>query len=200
MIKPLKFPLLIKTNVTSIANDFSVYDSNNNEMCYVKQKLIPIMDDVLIFSNKETQQEIYRIELEGPTLSFSGLWAFYNVNGKLIGKLHHPDIKTNWTGYYEVLNDKDEVDFEIFEDNPFTKVWNSRFRKIPIVGFLSGYFFNPSYTLMDINENPLFRLKKEPSFLGNKFRLSQLHDVIQHKDELCVLAMFMLLLQENYDG
>lgn len=200
MLKHLRFPLLLKTIVTSIANDFTVYDSNSNEIFYVKQKLIPIKDDILIFSDQKTQQLIYRIVLEGPLLSFSGRWAFYNIEDELIGKLHQPNIKTNWSGYYEVLNFKDEIVYKIHEDDPFVKVWNSRLNEIPILGFLSGYFFNPSYSLMDTIENPLFQLKKEPAFLGNKFSLKKLSHATQNEDELCVLAMFMLLLQENSDG
>lgn len=200
MIKTLQFPLTLKSIVSTIANDFMVYDSSGEEIFFVEQKLLPIMCDIQIYKSKESKDLLYTIEPEGPILSFSASWAIYNLEDSLIGRLLHPSVETVWTGYYRIYNSRNEEAYDIYEDDPWIKSYNSYLKTIPILNFFTGYFFNPSYTLKDYNGNALFQLKKEATFLGNIFTIDTISQADETDDELCLLALFMLLLQENNDG
>jgi len=200
MLDPFKFPLRIKTKITSIANDFYVKDAYNQNLFFVEQKLLPIKADIHIFTDDSKEKLLYTIKLDGSILSFDVSFTFYNSANEYLGRIRHPNIETNWTSHYEIYDKADQLSHEINVDDRWTKVWNQKLKNVPIVKFFTGYIMNPSYTLIDRDNYELFLLKKDPSFLGNHFSINELSDTSTAERELCLLALFMMLLLERWSG
>jgi hypothetical protein len=72
--------------------------------------------------------------------------------------------------------------------------------QLPIIGGLTGYLFNPSYTLTDLNDHAICQLKKEPFFFGRKFTLSKLKPIDNDDDERIILGFMMMVLLERCRG
>ena len=70
------------------------------------------------------------------------------------------------------------------------------------VGFslFTGYFFNPSYKVTDLQDQIVARLKKEPSLFGRRFEITKLKDFDNDDDERIILGMMMMILLERRRG
>ena len=196
----MQFPLKLKFKVTTIANDFLVRDGNNEIVLFVVQKMLPLTVDILIYSDETKYKLLYRIDCKGPILSFDVSWKFYDKDERYIGRLRHPSITSNWSAYYEIYNSYDEMQYEISDDNPYIRILNTKLKRIPYFKFLTGLLFNPSYILLDLESYELFRLNKTPALLGNKFSVDRLSTLDTIDQELCLLALFMMILQEKNRG
>jgi hypothetical protein len=65
---------------------------------------------------------------------------------------------------------------------------------------LTGYFFNPSYAVTNLNGRKVVRIKKLPSFFGRKFEISKLEDIDKDDDERVILGLMMMILLERRRG
>ena len=72
--------------------------------------------------------------------------------------------------------------------------------EIPLVGMLTGYFLNPSYTVKDNAGKEYFKLKKMPSLFGRKFQLDRIIDIDDEDESLVVLSFLMMVLLERDRG
>lgn len=196
----LKFPLSLKFDIKTIANDFLLTDANEETVCYVYQKLLPLKSDILIYSDKNKSKLLYRIILEGPLLSFDVSLLIYDSKDQYIARLRHPSFSTNWTGHYEVYDQNENIQFDIYEDTPWTKVWNDRLKGIPILNMFTGYFFNPSFTLTNVDSEQLFQLKKDSTLLGNKYSLDKKHSSNSDHQERAILSLITMIMLEKIRG
>ena len=72
--------------------------------------------------------------------------------------------------------------------------------QVPVLGALTGYFFNPSYSVLDLNNKSIVRLKKEASFFGRKFKITKLDDIDADDEERIILGLMMMILLERRKG
>jgi len=72
--------------------------------------------------------------------------------------------------------------------------------EIPIIGLLTGYFFNPSYAVMNLDGEKVARLKKQASFFGRKFEITKLSDMDNDDDERVMVGLMMMVLLERRRG
>ena len=64
----------------------------------------------------------------------------------------------------------------------------------------TGYLFNPSYLVTDINDQPIVRLKKQASFFGRNFELSKIGKMDNDDDDRIMLGLMMMILLERRRG
>jgi hypothetical protein len=68
--------------------------------------------------------------------------------------------------------------------------------EIPFVGLFTGYMFHPSYTLYRVvDEQPLFRMTKQPAFFESKFTIEDLSGKVGGTDEIRALLGMMMAVQ-----
>jgi hypothetical protein len=79
-----------------------------------------------------------------------------------------------WKARYEIYDENNVQDLLIQEENPWIKIADALLVEIPLLGIISGYFFNPSYIVIRPDGTQVARLKKEPSFWGRKFTVNTL--------------------------
>ena len=57
----LQYPLFLKFKLTTLSSDFTITDSNENSLAYVRQKMFKLKEDVVVFNNESKSQENFRI-------------------------------------------------------------------------------------------------------------------------------------------
>lgn len=198
--KNLNYPLDFKFKITTLASDFNITDKNGNYVAYVRQKMFRLKEDVIVFSDESRTKELFNIKAN-QWIDFNASYMMTDLlTGKKFGSLARKGMRSIWKARYNIIDEKDKPIYQINEDNGWIKVFDSFVGEIPILGMLTGYFLNPSYTVMDNAGKAYFRLKKMPSLIGRRFQLERLIDIDDEDESLIILSFLMMVLLERARG
>ena len=195
----LSFPLKLKFNISTLANDFTVYDANENMVAYVKQKLFKLKEDILVYADESQSKVNYQIKADR-WLDFSAAYSFLDEDGNTFGKVVRKGWRSIWKAEYELIDQFSKVQYRIKEENAWIKVLDALLGEIPILGIFTGYLFNPAYLVTDNNGATIVRLKKEPSFWGRKFTIDKIGTMDNDDDDRIMLGLMMMILLEKRRG
>ena len=200
ILKNLNYPLDFKFKITTFSSDFNITDKNGNYVAYVRQKIFKLKDDVIVFNDESKSQELFRIKAN-QWIDFNASYSITDlVQEKNFGRLARKGMRSLWKSQYNMLDENDQPKYQINEDNAWTKVLDGFVSEIPLVGMFTGYFLNPSYTVVDNSGKEIFRLKKMPSLIGRRFQLDRLYDLADEDESLIVLSFLMMVLCESARG
>ncbi|ROI13759.1 LURP-one-related/scramblase family protein [Epilithonimonas hominis] len=200
ILKNLNYPLEFKFKITTLASDFNITDRNGNYVAYVRQKMFRLKEDVIVFSDESRTKELFNIKAN-QWIDFNASYMMTDLlTGKKFGSLARKGMRSIWKARYDIIDEKDKPIYQINEDNGWIKVFDSFVGEIPILGMLTGYFLNPSYTVMDNAGKAYFRLKKMPSLIGRRFQLERLIDIDDEDEFLIILSFLMMVLLERARG
>ena len=200
ILKNLNYPLELKFKITTLASDFNITDRNGNYVAYVRQKMFRLKEDVIVFSDESRTKELFNIKAN-QWIDFNASYMMTDLlTGKKFGSLARKGMRSIWKARYDIIDEKDKPIYQINEDNGWIKVFDSFVGEIPILGMLTGYFLNPSYTVMDNAGKAYFRLKKMPSLIGRRFQLERLIDIDDEDESLIILSFLMMVLLERARG
>ena len=200
ILKNLNYPLDFKFKITTLASDFNITDRNGNYVAYVRQKMFRLKEDVIVFSDESRTKELFNIKAN-QWIDFNASYIMTDLlTGKKFGSLARKGVRSIWKARYDIIDEKDKPIYQINEDNGWIKVFDSFLGEIPILGMLTGYFLNPSYTVKDNAGKEYFRLKKMPSLVGRRFQLDRLIDIDDEDESLVVLSFLMMVLLERARG
>lgn len=200
ILKNLNYPLDFKFKITTFSSDFNITDKNGNYVAYVRQKIFKLKDDVIVFNDESKSQELFRIKAN-QWIDFNASYSITDlVQEKNFGRLARKGMCSLWKSQYNILDENDQPKYQINEDNAWTKVLDGFVSEIPLVGMFTGYFLNPSYTVVDNSGKEIFRLKKMPSLIGRRFQLDRLYDLADEDESLIVLSFLMMVLLERARG
>lgn len=200
ILKNLNYPLDFKFKITTLASDFNITDRNGNYVAYVRQKMFRLKEDVIVFSDESRTKELFNIKAN-QWIDFNASYTMTDLlTGKKFGSLARKGVRSIWKARYDIIDEKDKPIYQINEDNGWIKVFDSFLGEIPILGMLTGYFLNPSYTVKDNAGKEYFRLKKMPSLVGRRFQLDRLIDIDDEDESLVVLSFLMMVLLERARG
>lgn len=195
----LQYPLFLKFKLTTLSSDFTITDSNENSLAYVRQKMFKLKEDVVVFNNESKSQENFRIRAN-QWIDFNASYAITDSFGKNLGKIARKGMRSIWKATYNIFDQNDTQKYKVQEENAWVKVLDGMVGEIPIIGMFTGYFLNPSYIVHDNNGKEIYRLRKMPSFFGRKFQLDQINDIPDHEETLVVLSLMMMVLLERAKG
>ncbi|MGB0980857.1 MAG: hypothetical protein ACPGUH_02035 [Winogradskyella sp.] len=198
-MKAIKFPIKFSFNITTLSNDFTATDATGKTVAYVKQKMFKLKEDISIYDNQNKTQLNYKIKAD-KWIDFSAAYSFKDAEGKEIGKIARKGWASIWKAHYELIDQNEKLQYHIREENAWVKILDSIFGQIPILGGFTGYLFNPSYTVADLNDSTIVRMKKQPSFFGRKFELYELKPIDQDDKERIILGFMMMVLLERRRG
>jgi uncharacterized protein YxjI len=198
-MKDLNFPISFTFNVTTLSNDFSAKDASGRTVAYVRQKMFKLKEAISIYDNENKSHLTHSIAAD-KWIDFSAAYSFKDAQGKEIGKIARKGWASIWKAHYELIDQHQKLQYHIREDNAWVKVLDSVLGQLPLLGGLTGYLFNPSYTVTDLNGQAICQLKKEPSFFGRKFKLSKLKPIDNDDDERIILGFMMMVLLERRRG
>ena len=200
ILKNLNYPLDFKFKITTLASDFNITDRNGNYVAYVRQKMFRLKEDVIVFSDESRTKELFNIKAN-QWIDFNASYMMTDLlTGKKFGSLARKGVRSIWKARYDIIDEKDKPIYQINEDNGWIKVFDSFLGEIPILGMMTGYFLNPSYTVKDNAGKEYFRLKKMPSLVGRRFQLERLIDIDDEDESLVVLSFLMMVLLERARG
>ena len=200
ILKNLNYPLDFKFKITTLASDFNITDRNGNYVAYVRQKMFRLKEDVIVFSDESRTKELFNIKAN-QWIDFNASYMMTDLlTGKKFGRLARKGVRSIWKARYDIIDENDKPIYQINEDNGWIKVFDSFLGEIPILGMLTGYFLNPSYTVKDNAGKEYFRLKKMPSLVGRRFQLERLIDIDDEDESLVVLSFLMMVLLERARG
>lgn len=196
----LNYPLQFLFKISTFHNDFTIKDQEQRSIAYVRQKMLKLKEDIMIFSDESRSDQLYRIQADR-WLDFNAHYSFTDIKtGSSLGKVGRKGMRSLWKSHYNAINTEGDEDFNIQEDNGWVKLGDSLLGEIPILNIFTGYFLNPSYTMYDLQGNAIFQMKKEPSFFGRKFSLAKLAPVDPKDETRLILSFMMMVLLERQRG
>lgn len=198
-MKDISFPVTFAFKIGTLANDFTATDSRGNMIAYVRQKMFKLKEDIQIYSDESRTKVDYRIKAD-KWLDFSAAYAFYDENEKEFGKIARKGWRSIWKAQYEIIDENQNVQYQVNEENGWVKVLDSILGEIPILNFFTGYLFNPSYLVTNTNGSSIVRLKKLPSFFGRNFELTKEGVMDSDDDDRIMLGLMMMILLERRRG
>lgn len=198
-MKDLQFPINFKFKIGTLANDFVASDASGATIAYVRQKMFKLKEDILIYSNESKSETLFRIRADR-WLDFSAAYSFTDKEGKEMGKIVRKGWRSIWKTAYDLINEKQELQFHVNEENAWVKVWDSLLGEVPLLGMFTGYFFNPAYLVTDLNGKVVAKIKKQASFFGRHFEVSKLADIDKDDQERIMLGLMMMILLERRKG
>jgi uncharacterized protein YxjI len=198
-VNDINFPLSLKFNVATFANDFVAKDANGTTISYVKQKMFKLIEDVSVFTDESQTTMLYQIKAN-KWIDFSATYVFTNSMGTDIGRVARKGWASIWKSRYEIYDEKQQQDLNIVEENGWIKVLDALFAQIPLVGIFTGYVFNPSYIVSRPDGTQVARLKKKASFFGRHFTVDKLAEFEIGEEERIVLSLMMMILLERRKG
>ena len=193
----LKFPLDIKFHIATFSNDFSVTDANNQSVFYVREKILSWRDVIKIYRDSSKKEELFQLR-SNRVIDFQQTFTITDANGNIVGKAKRKTLKSFWTATFHIYDANDNHIFTIKERSGFTRMMDGMVGEIPVVGFFSGYLFNPKYALSNLQGTELMEVSKEPSFFGRKFKLNQYQQT--EDDALFVLSFMLMLITDRNRG
>ncbi|WP_372474541.1 hypothetical protein AB4865_04500 [Capnocytophaga sp. ARDL2] len=196
----LQFPLHFTFKISTLASDFIVTNSRNEEVSYVRQKLFKLKESVQVYKNQQKTEVLYNINAN-KWIDFNTTYTISKPNGNVIGTVARKGMRSIWKATYAILDTNKKTLFTIEEDNAWVKFWDGLVSEIPLVGMFTGYFLNPSYSVKNAQGKVYYQLKKQPSFWGRRFVLEKINEVDSSEVEsLIVNGLMMMVLMEKNRG
>jgi uncharacterized protein YxjI len=195
----LNFPIQLTFNIGTLSNDFTARDADSRTVAFVKQKLFKLKEDISIYADESKAELLFNIKADR-WIDFSAAYSITHADGKELGKIARKGWRSLWKAKYLLIDQHQKEQFTIEEENGWVKVWDNLLGEIPIIGLLTGYFFNPSYAVMDLDGEKMARLKKQASFFGRKFEITKLSDMDNDDDERVMVGLMMMVLLERRRG
>lgn len=199
-MKNINFPLELTFKIGTLSNDFTAADAEGRTVAYVRSKLFKLKEDIQVFSDESRTQVDYTIKAN-KWLDFSASYMFADGTGNNLGMIARKGWTSIWKAHYEILDNNNKNEFTIREDNAWVKVWDALLSEVPIAGMLTGYFFNPSYSVINnATGQPVAQLKKQKSFFGRRFNIIKLQDLDEGEQARVLLGCMMMILLERRRG
>jgi hypothetical protein len=196
----MKFPLALRFKILAFSPQAWVTDADGKPVCFFKQKLFRFKEQVEVFADQERTRLIATISADR-ILDWSARYTFHDAGGNEIGAVGRRGARSIWRAHYDVFNPGDSIpDFEIREENPWTKVCDSLLGQVPVLSFFTGLMLHPAYVASRKDGTPAVRLQKEPAFLEGKFTINRKSELSSNEELNLLLAFMMVNLLERSRG
>lgn len=193
------FPIKFVFHISTFSNDFTATDATGKTVAFVKQKLFKFKEEVSVFQNESKSNELFKIKAD-KWIDFSTVYNFTDTEGKSLGKIARKGWASIWKAKYELIDQHQKLQYHIREENAWVKVMDGVLGQIPILNIFTGYLFNPSYIVTNLDNKKIARLKKEASFFGRKFEVSKLAAIDLDDEQRILLGLMMMILLERHKG
>lgn len=197
--KNFSYPLEFEFKIGTLANDFVARDSSGTIIAYVRQKMFKLKEAIQVFSDESRNTVLYTINADR-VIDFNANYAFTDPSGELVGRVGRRGARSILNAHYEVFSESGSLEFNIREENPWAKFFDSLLGELPLVGLFSGYFLNPRYIVKRTDGTEVARLSKEASFWGRRFTLEKLGELSKEQGERLVLSLMIMSLLERRRG
>lgn len=197
----LQYPLTLSFKIVAISSKITVTDANGKTVLFTKQKKFRFREHVELFTDSTQTTLLAEIKTR-KILDWSARYQSTDAQGQELGSVGRRGWKSIFKAHYEVFNPgDDQTDISIQEENPVAKFFDSILDGVPVLGFLSGYFFHPKYLACRTSSGEaLMRLEKLPAFWEGKFKIEKLGGSDPREELNLILSFLMLILLERKRG
>jgi hypothetical protein len=193
------YPIDLTFKIATLANDFVAKDAEGNVLSYVRQKMFKLTDEINVYTSESKSDLQYTIKAN-KWLDWSATYSFTTADGKEIGRIARKGWASIWKARYEIFDENSKQDLLIQEENAWVKVGDALLSEVPLLGIMSGYFFNPSYVVTRPDGTLVARLKKQRSLVGRRFRVTKEAEFEAGEEERTLLGLMMMILLERRRG
>lgn len=198
-MKNIQFPIKLSFKLVTLSNEITATDASGKTIAYVKQKLFKLKEEVSVYEDTTKSKLNFKIKAD-KWLDFNAAYSMRDASGALVGLIVRKGWRSIWKSEYEIVDQFSKPQYQIREENPWVKIMDALLSELPVLGLLSGYFFNPSYMLTSLNGEETVRLTKRYSLFGKEFELSELSPIDQDDAERIMLGFIMMVLLERRRG
>lgn len=199
-LQGIHYPLTLSFKVLAFASQATVTDAAGRTVLYTKQKMFKFREHVEIWTDSSQGTRLAEIKAN-KVIDWSARYYAMDSNGGEIGSVGRRGWRSMWKAHYETFNPGDNTpDFSIQEENAWTKVADSFFSEIPLLGMFSGYLFHPSFLATRSNGSPAMRMTKQPAFWEGRFLLEKLGPMTPREELNLFLSFMMLVMLERRRG
>jgi len=195
----LDYPIKFSFKVSTLANDFTARNAQGHTIAYVKQKMFKLKEAVTVYSDESKTQVLHTIKAN-KWLDWSAAYSMIDANDREIGKIARKGWRSMWKAEYNIIDQNEQPQYNVKEESVMTRFLDSLLGEIPILGFFTGYLFNPTYNVTNNQGVIVVKLKKMPSFLGKEFELIKTADIDDDDKERVMLGLMMMILLERRRG
>ncbi len=192
------YPLTYNFKRIAITNKVTVTNATGQVVLYAHQKLLNIKERILLFSDVEQTKPVGELRADR-IIDFSPIQTFTDTAGVVVSKVARRGAKSIWRANYEIMDANEHVYFKVKEEKAWVKVMDALLGEIPVIGLFTGYFFNPTYLLLDETEAVVGKIVKRPSFLESNY-IFELTDPNIAKAELLPVAVMTVVTRERVRG
>lgn len=195
----MQFPLKLTFKILAVAPQITVTDASGQTLFYVKQKLFKLKEAITVYADSSQSRELFKISADR-IIDFSARYHIKDVSGQEIGSIKREGMRSIFKARYDIFDGNGTHVLDINEESAFVRVMDAVFGEIPIIGMASGYVFNPTYIVADMQGQVVMKIKKEPSFLETGFTITQERPMSDEETQRAVLGAFMMVLLERIRG
>ena len=195
----MEYPLKLTFKLLAIASQIYITDANGRSIGYVKQKLLKLKEDINVFADERQDRILYNIKADR-VIDFSARYNFTDSSGRMIGSVRRRGMRSIFRANYEIFDHANNQILRIHEENGWLKVVDALAGEIPVLGMFTGYFFNPSYIVETLSEEPVARLRKRPAFFEGVFELESLAPLTEDMEAQVLLSVLTMTLLERSRG
>ena len=111
--RAMNYPLNLSFKIVAIAPQIYVSDAQGSPVCFVKQKLFKLKEDIIVFSDSSKSRQIANIK-SNKILDWSARYFFTDPQGGEIGSIGRRGFKSIWRASYDVFNPGDDSPTSVF--------------------------------------------------------------------------------------
>jgi uncharacterized protein YxjI len=197
----LQYPLNLTFKIWTLSpGKVSVTDNQGNLLFMVRQKAFRLKEAITVYADEQQTKSLYHMKADR-ILDFSARYTFTDDQGKTLGAVKRKGLASIWRSRYEIFDGEEaNAIMTIQEDNPWIKIFDALLSELPLVGLFSGYFFNPTYSVLSMDGNVVMRLAKTPGFLSRHFSIKKVDEMSDRQENQAILSMLMMILLERRRG
>jgi uncharacterized protein YxjI len=193
-----QYPLQLTFKFWSLSTQITIDNNQGRTVMHLQQKMFKLKEHINVFADQQRSQQLFDIKADR-IIDFSARYNFSDATGKAIGAVKRRGMKSFWKAHYDVY-DGEQVILTITEENPWIKVLDSLFSEIPVVGWFTGYVFNPTYLVQRPDGRTAMTLEKVPTFMSRIFSIKAVDRLTETEESQALLGLIMLLLLERNRG
>lgn len=193
------YPIHYSFKKIALTNKLTVTDDTGNQLFYAHQKLLNIKEKIIVYTDSSKTSPIGELNADR-VIDFSPLLTFTNTENQIISAVKRKGTKSLWRAHYEIMDATEQVAFTVREDNTLIKVLDALMASVPVLGLLSGYFFNPRYNVLNTNGEVVAQLSKKPSFFEASYELTCSSPKTDDPQNILPISILAVLTRERARG
>ena len=199
MLTALVFPLRLTFKLLAFAPQFYVHDAQGRSIAYVKQKLFKFKEAVTVYADESQADVRFQIQADR-VIDFSARYNFTDAQGTSLGCIKQRGLRSLWKARFDVIDHGQGV-FDINEKSMLTRLFDSLFGQLPVIGVLSGYLFQPAYEVSRPDGHIVMTLTKKPALFEGRFVIELAESgqplTAREADQLLLSLMMLVLLERS---